>query len=84
MELYTCFLKQCAPSETGAGVLVGRIQIILLHVCLPEGVKDICQEEHICAEVEVMIVPQIGTLKGLPDLLCIGVVITRNMFVRRV
>ena len=45
------------------------VQAVLPHAGLSESLEDICQEEHICAVVEVVVVPQGVASKG-PHTFC--------------
>ena len=67
VELHTCLFEQRVPRE--AGVVMCGVQAVLPHAGLSEGLEDICQEEHVCAVVEVVVVSQGVASKG-PHTFC--------------
>ena len=60
---------------------MGRVESVCGHGGLPEVLKDISQQENICSEIYIVVITDVPTVKGVPDLLCMLVVVIGNSFV---
>ena len=81
LQLYPRLFQQSVPRKVGARIVLGRVKAVLLHSRLPEGLKDVSQQEYVCPAVEIAVVTEVLAPEGFPYLLCMGMVLFGNVLV---
>ena len=78
-----CHSESCIPSETGSGVVVYSIKTVVCKVGRTKLLKEICQEEHITLQVDVVVVYHLLTFQGSPHLICMCILRVRARTARQ-
>ena len=60
---------------------MGRVESVCGHGGLPEVLKDVSQQENICSEIYIVVISDVPTVKGVPDLLRVQIVAIGNSLV---
>lgn len=70
IESYHSLFEKCIPRQVWHAEVVCRIETIVLHRGIAEGLKDGNWELHICMQVQALVVPKCFTAKFFPSPLC--------------
>ena len=70
--------EQRVPREAWACVVVRGVQLVMLVACLSKVVKHVSEENGVCCQIDVVVIPKIFAFESFPDLFRAGVVFVRD------
>lgn len=81
-DIDQCASEQHIPCQAWGGIVICCTKPMMLHCHHSEVFKDVGEEEPISPQVQVMVGTEVLAAKGLPDILCMGIVLIRNILSR--
>ena len=76
----TCLFQQHVPTQAWACVVVRWVKTILFHAVSLEVFKHVCQQDHICLEIEVVVIAKGVTSKPCPHVLRVFVLFVCDVY----
>ena len=70
--------EQRVPREAGACVVVRGVRLVMLEACLSKVLKHVREEDGVCCQIDVVVIPEIFAFESSPDLFRVDVVLIRD------